>query len=142
MAACASSFSACMSAQILLSKGTSFILRLTRVLTASKSSYSENYGETPFGLLIRKVAKLDHQAAMDAFARFMDDEAMNQQQRDFVKQLIQHIELNGYMEDESMLLQAPFDKPVSFMHLFDISQQKELVQTLKSIRENAIYREN
>lgn len=120
-------------------------VELERIFTkelGNKEAYSENYGETPFGLLIRKVAKLDHQAAMDAFARFMDDEAMNQQQREFVKQLIQHIELNGYMEDESMLLQAPFDKPVSFMHLFDISQQKELVQTLKSIRENAIYREN
>lgn len=43
---------------------------LEHVLTSelgSKEDYEREYGDTPFGLLIRKIAKLDHEAAMQAF---------------------------------------------------------------------------
>ena len=54
---------------------------LERVLTeelGSKEDYKREYGDTPFGLLIRKIAKLDHDAAMEAFSVFINDASLNQ----------------------------------------------------------------
>jgi len=68
---------------------------LERVLTSelgSKEDYQREYGDTPFGLLIRKIAKLDHEAAMQAFSEFINDQSLNQRQISFVYKIINHIE--------------------------------------------------
>ncbi|MBL1054654.1 MAG: hypothetical protein JJO51_23380, partial [Escherichia coli] len=60
---------------------------LERVLTSelgSKEDYEREYGDTPFGLLVRKIAKLDHDAAMAAFSQFINDQSLNQKQIAFV----------------------------------------------------------
>ena len=38
------------------------------------------FGDTSFGLLIRKIAKLDHEAVMAAFSDFINDQSMNPKQ--------------------------------------------------------------
>lgn len=113
---------------------------LERILTVelgSKEDYMREFGETPFGLLIRKIAKLDHEAAMAAFSTFINDESLNQKQISFVKKIINHIEQNGYMENVTDLQKPPFDKPVSFIKLFDSKTRVALMQTIKSITDNA-----
>ena len=90
---------------------------LERVLTSelgSKEDYKREFGDTPFGLLIRKIAKLDHEAAMAAFSQFINDQSLNRNQIAFVHKIINHIEQNGYMENVTMLTKPPFDKPLSF----------------------------
>lgn len=114
---------------------------LERVLTSelgSKDDYAREFGDTPFGLLIRKIAKLDHDAAMQAFSSFINDESLNQRQIAFVLKIINHIELNGYMENTADLMKPPFDKPVSFIKLFDAKTRTALMQTITSIRDNAV----
>ena len=84
---------------------------LERVLTSelgSKKDYEREFGDTPFGLLIRKIAKLDHDAAMQAFSSFINDQSLNQNQIAFVKKIIHHIEHNGYMENVTELTKPPF----------------------------------
>ena len=113
---------------------------LERVLTSelgSKEDYKREFGDTPFGLLVRKIAKLDHQAAMQAFSAFINDQSLNQNQIAFVKKIIHHIELNGYMENVAELAKPPFDKPVGFIKLFDAKTRTALVQTIDQVRENA-----
>lgn len=113
---------------------------LERVLTSelgSKADYQREFGETPFGLLVRKIAKLNHQAAMDAFSSFINDQSLNQSQIAFVHKVINHIEQNGYMEDVKELLQPPFDKPLGFIKLFDAKRQRELAQAILKVRQNA-----
>ena len=114
---------------------------LERVLTSelgSKEDYKREFGDTPFGLLIRKIAKLNHEAAMQAFSAFINDQSLNQKQIAFVKKIINHIELNGYMENVSELTKPPFDKPVSFIKLFDAKTRTALIATINQIRENAV----
>ena len=114
---------------------------LERILTSelgSREDYIREFGDTPFGLLIRKIAKLDHEAAMDAFSAFINDQSLNQKQIAFVHKVIQHIELNGYMENPAELTKPPFDKPISFLKLFDAKTRKELVDTINTVRENAV----
>ena len=113
---------------------------LERVLTSelgSKEDYKREFGDTPFGLLIRKIAKLDHEAAMQAFSAFINDQSLNQNQIAFVNKIIHHIELNGYMENVSELAKPPFDKPISFIKLFDTNTRTELIKSIDQVRENA-----
>jgi type I restriction enzyme R subunit len=113
---------------------------LERILTSelgSREDYVREFGDTPFGLLVRKIAKLDHEAAMQAFSRFINDESLNDRQIAFVKKVIHHIEQNGYMESVGELLKPPFDKPMSFVKMFDKKTQAELTQAIKAVRENA-----
>lgn len=114
---------------------------LERILTSelgSREDYVREYGDTPFGLLVRRIAKLDHEAAMEAFSQFINDESLNQRQIAFINKIIQHIERNGYMENLSDLQKPPFDKPVSFVKMFDAKTRAELTKTIKSITDNAV----
>ena len=113
---------------------------LERVLTSElggKEDYQREFGDTPFGLLIRKIAKLDHEAAMQAFSAFINDQSLNQNQIAFVHKVIHHIEANGYMDNVSELTKPPFDKPVRFIRLFNAAQQNELIQTIRKVKDNA-----
>lgn len=112
---------------------------LSRIFTeelGSKQEYKSAFGDTPFGLLVRQVAKLNHEAAMQAFAEFINDESLNQQQIAFMNKVVEFVENNGYM-DPSALLSAPFDRPTSFLRLFDDGRQKRLIQLIKQVRDNA-----
>lgn len=116
--------------------------QLERVFTVelgSREDYAREFGETPFGLLIRRIAKLDHEATMAAFSAFINDQSLNQQQIAFVHKVIHHVEQNGYMEDVSELLKPPFDKPLGFMKLFDAKRQQEIMRTLAQIKQNAVH---
>ena len=114
---------------------------LERVLTSelgSKEDYEREFGDTPFGLLIRKIAKLDHDAAMEAFSQFINDQSLNQKQIAFLHKIINHIEQNGYMESVTMLTKPPFDKPLSFTRLFDKKMQIAIMATINKVKDNAV----
>ena len=114
---------------------------LSRVLTSelgSHEDYQREFGDTPFGLLIRKIAKLDHNAAMEAFSEFINDQSLNQKQIAFVHKIINHVEQNGYMENVAVLAKPPFDKPLGFTKLFDKNTQKALMEAINQVRENAV----
>lgn len=114
---------------------------LEHVLTSelgSKEDYEREYGDTPFGLLIRKITKLDHEAAMQAFSQFINDQSLNQKQISFVHKIINHIEQNGYMENVTELQNPPFDKPISFVKLFDARTRAALLAAINKVKENAV----
>lgn len=99
--------------------------------------YRREFKDTPFGLLVRKIAKLDYEAACAAFSEFINDQSLNQAQIVFVKKIIDYIVQNGYMENAADLFKPPFDKPQSIIKLFDSTKQKKLVTVIKKIKENA-----
>ncbi len=113
---------------------------LERVLTTElgdKQDYRREFGDTPFGLLVRKIARLDHDAAMQAFSAFINDQSLNQRQIAFVHKIISHIEQNGYMESMAELQRPPFDKPVSFVKLFSPEVRGKLLDAINQVKENA-----
>lgn len=114
---------------------------LERVLTTelgSREDYRREFGDTPFGLLVRKIAKLDHDAAMQAFSAFINDSSLNRQQIEFVHKVIRHVEQNGYMEDIADLQKPPFDKPVRFFKLFDSKTRTALMSAVNAVKDNAV----
>lgn len=114
---------------------------LERILThelGDVEDYKREYGDTPFGLLVRKIARLDHESAMSAFSEFINDESLNQQQTAFIHRVIQYIENNGYVEDIKILMNPPFDKPHSFVKMFDVQTRIAILNTIENIKNNAI----
>ncbi len=114
---------------------------LERILTkelGSEQDYTREFGETPFGLLIRSIAKMNHEAAMAAFSAFINDESLNQQQIAFVNKIIRHVEQNGYMDSVAELTKPPFDKPLPFTKLFDLKTRNALVSAINQVRKNAV----
>jgi type I restriction enzyme R subunit len=114
---------------------------LKRIFTGelgTKEDYEREFKATPFGLLVRKIAKLEYEAAYAAFSDFINDQSLNQAQIVFVKKVIDYIVQNGYIENVSELMKPPFDKPQSFIKLFDGSKQKKIVEAVTKIKENAV----
>ena len=114
--------------------------QLERIFThdlGNAEDYAKAYGDTPFGLLVRRLVHLDQDAAMDAFADFLNDQSLNEQQISFVKRVVSYVVENGYMEPKA-LNQPPFDRPRSFMQIFNTEQQMALVTVIKSIKDNAV----
>lgn len=100
--------------------------------------YKREFQDTPFGLLVRKVAKLEYEAAIVAFSEFINDESLSQVQIVFVKKVIDYIVQNGYIDNVAELTKPPFDKPQSFIKLFDGTKQRRLVEMVTKIKENAV----
>ncbi len=114
---------------------------LERILTqelGKKEDYREAFGDTPFGLLVRRIGKMDHDAAMSAFSQFINDSSLNQRQIAYVIKIINYIENNGYMENAAVLQKPPFDKPASFTRLFDSRKRMEIMTAIKDVTENAL----
>lgn len=110
---------------------------LTKQL-GTEEDYHRVYGDTPFGILVRKIAKMDYDAAMNEFSDFINTQSLNQQQIVFVKKIVDYIVQNGYIENLSELMKPPFDKPVSFIKLFNGTNQKHLVDIINKFKENAV----
>lgn len=99
--------------------------------------YAKTFGDTPFGLLVRKLVHLDRDSAMEAFSDFLNDQSLNEQQISFVKRVVDYVVENGYMEP-SALNQPPFDRPCSFIQMFDQDRATALVTLIKKIKQNAV----
>lgn len=113
--------------------------QLERIFThdlGNAEDYAKAYGDTPFGLLVRRLVHLDHDAAMAAFADFLNDQSLNEQQISFVKRVVNYVVENGYMEPAA-LTQPPFDRPQSFIRMFNSQQQLDLMAVIKKIKSNA-----
>ena len=81
---------------------------------------------------------MDHEAAMQAFSAFINNQSLNQRQIAFVHKVINHVEQNGYMDNVADLQKPPFDKPISFIKLFDAKTRTALMKTIKDVKDNAV----
>ena len=112
---------------------------LERIFTqelGNEKDYERTYGDTPFGLLVRKLIKLDRAAANEAFAEFINTQALNDRQISFIRKVVDYVVENGYME-AWVLTKPPFDRPSSFSRTFNTQQQMSLVAAINKIKQNA-----
>ncbi len=91
---------------------------LTKEL-GSTEDYQREYQDLPFCLLVRKVDGMEHDAAMRAFSEFISSQSLDQQQIVYVNKIVDYILQNGYFDKVTALMDALFDKPRSFVKLFD-----------------------
>ena len=64
----------------------------------SKDDYEKRFKGKEFGLVVRDIVKLSPQAAEKAFSDLINSKSMNINQINYLKQVINYIAVNGYME--------------------------------------------
>ena len=84
------------------------------------------------------MTRLLHSVRSVAFSEFINDQSLNQRQINFVHKIINHMEQNGYMENVTELQNPPFDKPISFVKLFDARTRAALLAAINKVKENAV----
>ena len=55
----------------------------------------------------------------------------------FVRNLIAYVEEHGYIDDMSILLKSPFDRPMPFVRLYSPEDQKKIISIVNDINDNA-----
>jgi hypothetical protein len=114
---------------------------LERVFTeelGTQADYRGAYPDAPpFGVLVRRIAKLDRAAVQAAFSEFINTAGLNSAQIAFVEKVIDYVEKNGSLEPAA-LMEAPFDRPARVEQLFSDEQVGTLVAHVKRIQKNAV----
>lgn len=103
----------------------------------TKEDYQKAFQDKPLGLLVREIAKVDRTAAQKAFADFIADNSLTQQQIVFVERIIDYIVQNGYIEPAVLNL-PPFDRPQKLVTLFDAQKQEKLYKVIENVTNNAV----
>ena len=68
--------------------------------------------------MIRKIAKMDRDAAYASFSTFIAEERPNAEQIYFIEQVVDYVVENGYINNVLDLMKAPFDRPYKFSTIF------------------------
>ena len=103
----------------------------------TKEDYQKAFQNKPLGLLVREIAKVDRTAAQKAFADFIADNSLTQQQIVFVERIIDYIVQNGYIKPAVFNL-PPFDRPQKLVTLFDAQKQEKLYKVIENVTNNAV----
>ena len=103
----------------------------------SKDDYEKRFKGKEFGLVVRDIVKMSSQAAEEAFSDLINAKSMNSDQINFIKQVINYIAVNGYMESLDMLTAPPLDRPFDFWKLFDPVEVEEIANIVEQIKSNA-----
>lgn len=103
----------------------------------TKEDYQKAFQDKPLGLLVREIAKIDRTAAQKAFADFIADNSLTQQQIVFVERIIDYIVQNGYIKPAVLNL-PPFDRPQKLVTLFDAQKQEKLYKVIENVTNNAV----
>lgn len=114
---------------------------LERIFTqelGTKEEYENHYSDTPFGILIRKIAKMDRDSAYAAFSTFIIEEGPSAEQIHFIEQVVDYVVENGYIKDVLDLMKPPFDRPFKFSLIFTRDEQMKFVHIINGFKENAM----
>ena len=114
---------------------------LERIFTeelGTVEDYEMNYQDTPFGLLIRKIAKWTGMQHMQRLRRLLRKSSTNAEQIHFIEQVVDYVVENGYVNNVLDLMKAPFDRPYKFSVIFTREEQLEFVKIINQIKDNAV----
>ena len=91
------------------------------------------------GLFIRSLVGLDHEAALEAFAAYLDGTKFTAEQIRFINLIVNELTANGVMEP-ARLYESPYTDhaPTGPETVFSEGQVDDIVDILKAVRANAI----
>lgn len=117
------------------------IMDLEKVLwtdLGTKADYEAEYNDRPLGEFVRSITGLDQKAAKEAFATFLDEAQLDDDQINFVNSIIEYLVQNGTMK-LSVLQESPF-KDLGGVLLFqdNLSEFQRLRDSINQVNERAI----
>lgn len=104
----------------------------------TEEQYHNEYQNQPLGEFVRSVVGMDKEALNQAFAKYINQENLNDNQIYFVKQLIDYLSVNGLLKDNSILLKSPFTDRGTVNVLFgqDMDVWLQIRKVLEGINQN------
>lgn len=102
----------------------------------SKSDYEDEFGDTPVMKLVRKTVGLDIKSVQEAFSEFLNDNSLDYYQMRFINMLVEHITINGFIEDKRILTEDPFTSVGTMVDLFEMSGALKIVSIIDEINDN------
>ena len=126
-------------------KNVLFLADRVALVSQAKHAYQEYLPETSLCNLCKSRDERDARIVFSTYPTILnaidsvrnDDGNLTEQQMAFVHKVIEYIESNGYMEPAA-LNQAPFDRPQSFVRLFDAKRQVLLIELIKKVKRNTV----
>ncbi|NEG96733.1 DEAD/DEAH box helicase [Bifidobacterium primatium] len=103
----------------------------------SRDDYEATYRGEQFGVLIRRIAGLDHDAVNAALGDYLHEGEWSQAQIAFMHKVADYVERNGYLEPGD-LLKSPFDRPRPMLKLFKTEDMAGIVARIREINANAL----
>ena len=91
------------------------------------------------GLFIRSLVGLDHQAALEAFSRYLDGTRFNANQLRFINLIVDELTANGVME-AARLYESPYSDYAATgpESMFEEADVDAIVGILNTVRANAL----
>mgnify|MGYP000306159757 CR=1 FL=1 len=71
-------------------------------------------------------------------SQFINDNGLNDKQIAFIRNVINYISVNGYMDSPMTIFNAPFDKPYDATSIFSMPKLRDLIHIINTIRDNAV----
>lgn len=102
----------------------------------SKSDYESEFGDRPVMKLVRNIVGLDVKAAQEAFGEFLSDNSLDYYQMRFINMIVEHITINGFIEDKIVLTEEPFISVGRIVDLFEMSDIVKIRSIIDEINDN------
>lgn len=74
----------------------------------TEDQYHNEVQNQPLGAFVRSIVGMDKTSLNRAFAKYIHQENLNENQIYFVKQLIDYLAVNGMLKDAGLLMKPPF----------------------------------
>ncbi|WP_298839040.1 DEAD/DEAH box helicase family protein [Clostridium sp.] len=105
----------------------------------SHDDYKKEFGEMPVNKLVRKIVGLDRLAANEAFAELLNNENLNAKQSHFVKLIVDYVVVNGFIDDNKVLIEDPFRSIGNITELFkeNMDDARNIMGIVEGIKVNA-----
>lgn len=84
----------------------------------TEDQYHNEVQNQPLGEFVRSIVGMDKTSLNRAFAKYIHQENLNENQIYFVKQLIDYLAVNGMLKDASLLMKPPFIDKGNIVALF------------------------
>ncbi len=100
----------------------------------TENDYKLEFGLTPLRNMILSVVGVDKQTANSLFSKFLSDETLNANQRDFVKMIVDYVVSKGVLERRE-LNEYPFNKYGNIAELFDgkLDIAREIISVITKV---------
>ena len=102
-----------------------------------RKDYERVYQQTTIGRVVRAITGLDEQAARQAFAEFLNDNALTSAQINYINTIIGYVCHNGLIDDNKRFNEQPFTTIGKLNEVFPLLQGRRIVEIIGEIRKNA-----
>lgn len=116
------------------------IVELQKILwkeIGTEDEYRKEVGNKDLGIFVREIVGLDRNTALETFAKYINEASLNSQQIYFIRRVIDHVEVNGLVEDFRIFTRTPFTDHGKINELFNSVEWNAIEAVITLFEKNA-----